>query len=386
MNAPSEHVVHGMAGEDAPSDWPPIEGEELISVLPQVTELGGDTRAEPIWQSPRPFSAAAVVQLASERRIMVKRHDERVRSCDALEEEHRFQAHLRAGGLPVPAVFGDGRRTAFSKGRYVYEFSELLSGDDLYREAHSWTPYRSSRHAAAAGTALARLHRRAERFAVPERRPRPLLGSLRVVTAPDPVAAVRTLAALIPGCSEYLSTRDLAADLAVDLVPLQATALPFLTLLPPLWTHGDWHPSNLLWSPQGDRVAGVIDFGLSNRTTACYDLATALERACVDWLAPDEDRRVEYEQMAELVNAYRVERPLSAEEERALPHLLPLVHVEYALSEVAYFHSIVCSEENASLAYDGYLLGHLAWFHTRQGRALCDGLAAVLQEDPRRRP
>jgi hypothetical protein len=51
-----------------------------------------------------------------------------------------------------------------------------------------------------------------------------------------------------------------------------------------------------------------------------------------------------------------------------------VVHVEYALSEVEYFAHVVSSPANADLAYDGYLLGHTAWFGTSDGAAVLDHL------------
>ena len=58
-------------------------------------------------------------------------------------------------------------------------------------------------------------------------------------------------------------------------------------LLTPLWTHNDLHPSNLFWSNAGRdaEVTAVIDFGLCDRTNAVHDLAHAIERSMVDWLA-----------------------------------------------------------------------------------------------------
>ena len=52
---------------------------------------------------------------------------------------------------------------------------------------------------------------------------------------------------------------------------------------PRLWTHNDWHVSNLLWHGQGahSEVACVFDFGLASPTSALFDLATAIERNAV---------------------------------------------------------------------------------------------------------
>ena len=55
-------------------------------------------------------------------------------------------------------------------------------------------------------------------------------------------------------------------------------------------------------------------------------------------------------------------------------YLLPLVHVDFALSEVEYFHAITQSRANADVAYDTFLRGHAAWFGTRQGQSLLQAI------------
>ncbi|MFP3616956.1 aminoglycoside phosphotransferase family protein, partial [Paraburkholderia sp. SIMBA_050] len=54
--------------------------------------------------------------------------------------------------------------------------------------------------------------------------------------------------------------------------------------------------------------------------------------------------------------------------------MLPIVHTEFALSEVAYFGCIVAAPEIVDVAYDGYLIGHAQWFGERDGRRLLDWL------------
>ena len=47
--------------------------------------------------------------------------------------------------------------------------------------------------------------------------------------------------------------------------------------------------------------------------------------------------------------------------------VFPVVHLEYALSEIEYFGSVVDSPGNVELAYDGYLLGHARWAGRPEG-------------------
>ncbi|MEV0911777.1 hypothetical protein [Streptomyces hokutonensis] len=63
--------------------------------------------------------------------------------------------------------------------------------------------------------------------------------------------------------------------------------------------------------------------------------------------------------------------PLSPAESKALPALLPLVHAEFALSELGYFHGVTRSAENSRLAYE-YYVGPAEWFAGEGGRRLLD--------------
>jgi|GEM_PF-119810 len=125
-------------------------------------------------------------------------------------------------------------------------------------------------------------------------------------------------------------------------------------------------------------VAGVIDFSLANLTSALYDLATALERSVVPWLEQPDRRRANLGQADALLEGYCSVRPLSPSEAQALGRLLPLVHVDYALSEIDYFVRVARSAANANLAWGSYLLGHLRWWATPPGRHLLSNVAARL--------
>jgi len=102
-----------------------------------------------------------------------------------------------------------------------------------------------------------------------------------------------------------------------------------------------------------------------------FDLATAIERNAIAWLALDTGIDAAHPDIARaLIEGYRQQRPLNAADIRLLADLLPLVHVDFALSEVEYFHAITHSRANADVAYDTFLRGHAAWFGTPPGQAL----------------
>jgi Ser/Thr protein kinase RdoA (MazF antagonist) len=377
-------LVHGMGKELAEPDWSPLTTAEIRSLLARYdpSDLDGPAQeAEVAWRSPRPMSAAGLVRWPGRRHrpLFVKRHDPRVRTAGQLAAEHAFAAYLRDQGLPVPAVLRTRRgATAVPLSGAVYEVHQAVAGTDLYRDAVSWSPFRTLGHAHAAGAALARLHRAAAGFGRPGRPQAVLVATCEVVTSPDPVAAVAGMLGRRPGLARYLNQRRWDSDLARCHVPVIGRAAPLLAPLARRWGHGDWHPSNLTWTSSGGtaEVAGVFDVGLANRTFAVHDLATALERSTVAWLdLPGTGRATaDTDAMDALLDGYESVRPLSPQEAAALPEVLPVVHVEYALSEIEYFADVVAAPALAGLAYDGYLLGHTRWFQGPEGSAVTDHL------------
>lgn len=355
---PAPLATHGLGYDRVEPDWAPLTADEAADVL------GGPVRLH--WHSPRPLSAAAVVEHDG-RRVFLKRHHTGVRTLEGLEEEHAFLRHLRSRGAPVVDVLA-----ASARGEWTYEVHSLGHGTDLYQDALSWTPFTSVHHAREAGSALARLHRAAVGHRAPARRVQPLVSSFRVFGGPDPQGALAAYAAERPALADALRSDPVDADLARWHLPLHAELAPLLPELEPLWTHNDWHASNLLWDTTGggDTVSTVLDFNLSDRTTAVHDLAVALERNVFGWLDLPRGHRhvsVQHAHLTALLEGYAAVRPLSEAEAEALPALLPLVNAEYALSEMHYFHEVTRSAANTALAR-AYFTDHTRWFTTEPGR------------------
>ncbi len=364
-----------MGVEPVEPDWPPLSVDEVGDVLGELWAPSAPTSVELTWLSPRPFAASAGVEIGSDRReLVVKRHHRAVRDTATLESEHCYLQHL-AGTVPVPVPLGIVERAD-----WCYEILAAVAGEDLYRDDLSWTPYRSAAHARSAGASLAVLHLATAGFEAPGRPFVPLMCSSGLVTAEDLLAAIGALASARPGLGSYLARRPWRSELSDHLAGWHARLRPVLPRLVPSWSHGDWHPSNLLWSSgatdESGEIAGVIDFGLSNRTSTLHDIATAIERAAVNWLDPPGRRRGELAQVESLLAGYRSVRELAPADLEALARLLPLVHVEYALSEVEYFHDVVGSPTRSDLAYEGYLLGHADFFAGAAGAELLELVAA----------
>lgn len=288
-------------------------------------------------------------------------------------------AHLRGAGLAVPDVLRatDGA-SAMALGEWSYELHRQAPGIDLYRDRQSWTPFLSPDHAFAAGVALAQLHRAAAGFDAPVRGAHPLVSSFTILPAVDPLAAAEAYVAARPAVAAFLADLPWRSELARLFAALGEGLAPRLAEQPALWTHNDWHPSNLLWSAQG-AVSSIFDFGLSTRNCALHDLATAIERTVIPWLTLDQGRLAEpadVDGALALLAGYRSVLPLAPAEIDTLLRLLPLVHVEFALTEIDYFFGILADREGAMLAWQAYLVGHADWFLSGAGQ----GFLAQLRE------
>jgi Ser/Thr protein kinase RdoA (MazF antagonist) len=372
-----DHRVHGLADDDVRPDWPPLATAEVAALLARYPSLA--PAAAIGWRSPRPLSAAALVETAGGT-VFVKRHHRSVRTPATLAEEHAYMAWLRKAGLPVPAVLADASgHTAVALGDWTYEVHAPAAGIDRYREAVSWTPLLDLAHAHVAGAMLARLHDAAEGYTARQRDTHRLVARSELVEAADPLAALAAQLPDRPGLAQYLQQRDWRAEIGGTLAPFHPRVQTRLAAQPRLWTHGDWHVSNLCWSGDGPQAAitAVLDFGLAARTFALFDLATAIERNAIAWLAPDSDEAAHPDTARALIGGYGTRRPLTAADIHLLADLLPLVHVDFALSEVEYFSAITRSPANADVAYHTFLRGHAAWFGTPPGQALLHAIRAM---------
>jgi Ser/Thr protein kinase RdoA (MazF antagonist) len=342
--------------------------------------------------SPRPFSAASLVTTRG-KDVFIKRHHRSVRDAAGLLEEHGFVEHLHAYGAAVPRLLATASGvTAIEIGEWTYEVHDTAEGMDLYEDALSWTPFRSAEHAYSVGMALAKLHDASGGFVAPPRKPRPLVASFTIFAAQNPSDAMERYLLARPALRSDEVTRRNCTNALELLADFHAELLPLLPSLRPLWTHNDFHASNLFWSDSSSLAEArtIIDFGLCDRTNAVHDLAHAIERNIVEWLAlvndpiHPEDVPVHLESMEALLDGYESMRPLSNEEAAALAPMTALCHAEFALSEADYFLGVLHSDGKARLASDDYLVGHARWFRDSSGRKLLEVLRARTVERERR--
>ena len=367
------HLVHGMGTALEAPTWPIITDEQASELLTLFPAAGNFDRLS--WHSPRPFSAAALVHTDRDEFVM-KRHHRQLRSPAALAQEHAFMAHLRAAVLQVPEVMlaRDGTG-AIAHGDWTYELHRKAPGLDLYRDRPSWTPFLSHAHAFAAGAALAGLHLAARGFAGPPRERDPLVASFSILPSRHPLASAQAYIAARPALARFMAGEPWQAELGRLFAALGTGLAESLEDQQPLWTHNDWHPSNLLWSAAGD-VTTVFDFGMATRTCALHDLATAIERTAIPWLdlAEGRDQPADPQAALQLIAGYRTLLPLSSTQIQTIVRLLPLVHIEFALSEVDYFAGILHARDQAELAWQGYGVGHADWFLSLPGQAFLQDL------------
>lgn len=382
----SGHLVHGMGEAWEAPVWPAITDAEAARILAHFPDAG-DFRALH-WHSPRPFSAAALVE-CSAGMVFLKRHHQRLRCAKALHEEHDFIRHLQGNGQSIPAIYRDADGNSVrTDGPWVYELHQQGQGQDLYRDRLSWTGFLTDDHGFAAGQALARLHQAARGYDAPERGPYALVASAQILRAADPLLAADRYIHARPAVAAYLEARSLEgrgwrAALAPILAELADGLHSAIAHQARLWTHGDWHPSNLLWSADG-AVSTVLDFGVAAPTFALHDVAMAVERCAIPWLAMQDGAlkdAANVDAALALIAGYHSILPLGPDDRALLLRLLPLVHLEFALSEVDYFAGITRNLADADLAWDGYALGHARWFLSGQGQdflhRLATGVAAL---------
>ena len=362
--------------------WGQLTLEDVRALLPLYDNSLAPLAIE--WHSDRPFSSAAIVRTQS-RPVFVKRHAAAIRTPAQLAEEHRLMSWLASGGIPVtrvvPTVAGS---TAVAQAGWTYEVHEIGAGIDLYRHTPSWEPFTSVAHARSAGAMLGRLHRAAEGYTAPARTAHVLVSKCDILRAADPVAQVEVYRRQRPGLAAYLAARPWQAQLHAVLRPWHAEVHPLLEVVPALWTHNDWHASNLLWSADSPdaQVSAVLDFGLADRTNAAFDLATAIERNAIPWLSIQAGAAAEasLELTEALLEGYLAQRALTLAERQLVSAILPVVHVEFALAEVDYYAGLVHDAAYADLAYDAFLVRHAQWFSEAPGARLLDFIRKRLRQ------
>lgn len=374
----------------------PNEREEGLDVVRPVLETMGAAEIAALLQrfpaagkfesiltvSGRPYSAGALVRTEI-RDVFVKKRSAQWRNKQDIEREHALIAHLRSQGFSTPAVLrNEAGETVTVAGPWLYEVFERAEGEDVYRDSHSWMPFANAAHAYSAGRRLAEFHRAVEGFELPPAALyRPMVARFDLMRQPDLLAAIEAEAAKRSALAAYLEGKPWRQRMERAYGPFHERIYPLLAEIPPSVTHGDWHGNNLFF--RGNEVVSVIDWHLCDMTFRMYDLAVALDRNAVEWLAilDGQADAVRLDLIDAMLAGYQSVIPLSPVEKQLLPDLLAVHQLDLALSNIHYYAEVEQNIGRAHWAYEVYLLGHADYFHTDAGRRLLDAVAKALSAD-----
>ena len=216
-----------------------------------------------------------------------------------------LMAHLSRSGCEVPAPIPDRTGALFS----------LLNGKPASLvERIDGVPVEApdTSHCAEVGAALARLHVASQTY-------RPRLTNRR-----GPAwwrTAARAVKPFLSEAQAALLDAEIKFQTGFGRVKLAKGAI-----------HGDLFCDNVLFN--GERVAGIIDFGFAATDYYAYDLAITVNDWCVDADGAPLDPSL----LVALVHAYDAVRPTSADEREAWPSLLRAAALRFWLSRLYDLH------------------------------------------------
>jgi homoserine kinase type II len=216
-----------------------------------------------------------------------------------------LMAHLSRSGCEVPAPIPDRTGALFS----------LLNGKPASLvERVDGVPIETpdALHCAKVGAALARLHLASQTYRA------------RLTNRRGPAwwrTAARAVKPYLSPSQAALLDAEIKFQTGFGRVKLAKGAI-----------HGDLFCDNVLFD--GERVAGIIDFGFAATDFYAYDLAITVNDWCVDAAGAPLDPSL----LFSLVRAYDAVRPMSGDEREAWPSLLRAAALRFWLSRLYDMH------------------------------------------------
>ena len=380
------HLGHGMGGELEKKDWDDLEPSNVKVLQAYYKELNGSIKIT--WQSPRPFSSAILLDVDNQS-FFIKRSHISFRSVNDLKDEHKIIAALNMQHISVPDVLKTlSGETAIQIDDWVYEVHKKSEDLDLYAEQLSWKPFFSTSHARSAGVALGQLHNASKHYKNnTPRQTKYLISNQQLLESPNIIEAIQNKIKRSVGLHQYFKDNPLNEDVLKQIAYFHSQIRDSLNQQPKIWTHNDFHASNLLWKKDltDTYVGTIIDFGLSNLNCAAYDVATAIERNFIDWLAIYESQKIQIDWagIRTFIQGYcsNIE---TLEPLHLVPELLRVVHLDFALSELEYFIEITGNLKHADAAYCDWFVGHTQWFSQEQGQKFIHDLTLLIKEEVQR--
>lgn len=315
------------------------------------------------------------------KRYFLRRYAQGIRE-EEIRFEHGLIQHLaNHGTCPVAQVHSTRsgatyfRRVDDEGVASFYAVFDFLPGEDRY----TWVGPRCSRgELRRAGALLAEFHRTASTFTPEGRRLEPKILELLAVIEDAWCAA--------PSKSRGTTfDREVQAHLEVvrrSIVETRAVLQQAAPALPECIIHCDYHPGNLRF--EGPEISGLADFDWSKQDLRAFDVALAVWYFCVSWEGRA-DGRLRLAAAETFLRAYQSHlqshpalAPLSAEEVRALPHLINAgnLYVLYWMLRDYWGKDV---DPNEYLIYLRHSIAFVRWFASERNR---ERLRATLERLP----
>ena len=351
----------------------PISPDEIRSLLNLYSQTGNFR--EILSVSQRPYSCGTLFK-TDRGEFFVKKRPGAFRDKEDLEQEHSLIRHLLKKGIKTPDVLSNiNSQTITARNSFLYELFENADGDDLYREYHSWMPFKSVNHAFNAGKALAGFHLALEDFSEDfgfwkEKKNKIMAARFDLAKSADMAGAIEEEISRRPSLKNFFNEKPWKKELAAAFYPYYQEVHSLLPGIEEWTTHGDWHANNLFF--RDSCITSVIDFHLTERTFRMYDLAVAIDRNAILWLQILEGKkdRVRYDILEAILNGYNDTFPLKPLDKKILPSLLPIHQLDLAMSNMDYYLKVEKNRERAAWCYEIYILAHVRHFKSRWGKEL----------------
>jgi Ser/Thr protein kinase RdoA (MazF antagonist) len=338
-------------------DAPRIDSQALAAVVAATPELG---RFEAILCNGLSLNTAACLFRTSLGTFFAKRYDPAKRDREGLEAEHALTLALMAQDYPTPRLYAnrDGQTLTWEAGE-PYALYAVARGEDRYREASVFGPFRSSSEATSAGGWLARFHLALAELPLPPAKP--FLGitaRYQWLLAPSSAQGLADLLRAAPLLSAFLEAQSEFSELKAFMEARHARLAPFAKALPVGVIHGDFIKRNLFY--EGDEVSDVLDFDLWNVGPWVYDLALALLPCGFDWAAIARGEAPRFADVRAFLHGYQGVRPLSDAEAAALPIVMESARVEYYLSLIVM--ALQQHDDEKAMLFWGFIVTLVRWF------------------------
>jgi hypothetical protein len=255
--------------------------------------------------------------------VFAKRYQGGVRPAASVAFTHRVLREAAARGLRVAAAMTD----AAGDETLAFGEDELAAYPDLGGVALPDVDLTEA-EARAAGALLAHVHTSLADLATGGGRP---MGGVRVGTRllrhADPAEAWRRAVAADPAAWQVVASHPLTPRVQALLTATAHRTRDDVASARPALVHGDFGGGNVLLTPE--REVAVVDWDLCDVDLGVWDLARAIDLACVHWPAePGWPAEVRQGVALAWLAGYEQARPLTRSERRLLPVLIAASRVD----------------------------------------------------------